>query len=327
MTASPAASFRTILGVGLESTYGTAVPPADFIPVNAPKNVTKPTFIGDTAWRGSMIKSYDTVLGVTHGELDWDGPVYVDTFGFLLASLLPDVVTTGSSAPYTHTFSALNSGNAQPKGITVTDFDGVQTLAYPGTKISELGIKFTADQLLTASVKGMSLAPATASAMTPSYSTVAAFAGWTPTISINSVARSTGSIVLDAEVDIKRTVEVVPGVTGSNTPALIWSGMLEVSGKLTVIQEDTVDYGYMTGNTQPPMSITFTRGSAGTTQAITLQMSKAAYTAAETDRGKDYVTMAISFDAKGNTTDVGASGGYSDIKVTLENAIAAGTYQ
>jgi hypothetical protein len=51
------------------------------------------------------------------------------------------------------------------------------------------------------------------------------------------------------------------------------------------------------------------------------------YESADISRGKDYVELPISFKAVANSTDVGASGGYSPIKVTLQNAITSGTYK
>jgi hypothetical protein len=44
------------------------------------------------------------------------------------------------------------------------------------------------------------------------------------------------------------------------------------------------------------------------------------------DRSKDFVEVEIDLNAQGNTTDVGATSGYSPIKWTLQNAKTSGTY-
>jgi hypothetical protein len=56
-------------------------------------------------------------------------------------------------------------------------------------------------------------------------------------------------------------------------------------------------------------------------------MSKCAISAADITRGKDYVEVPITWTAIANTTDIGTSGGYSPIKVTVQNAVTSGTYK
>ena len=44
------------------------------------------------------------------------------------------------------------------------------------------------------------------------------------------------------------------------------------------------------------------------------------------ERGEDFVQVSVDFNAQANTTDDGASGGFSPIKWVLQNAKASGTY-
>lgn len=321
------ASYRNIVGVAKEAVAGTPVPATDFIPVTAPKFAAKPNFAEDTAWRGSMVTSYDQVLGVIHGEIDFGGPVYADTFGYLLQHMLPDLATTGATDPYTTVFSALNSGNGQPVTTTFTSYDGAQTLQYPGAKLSDVTLKYTSDGLVEYTAKGMSLAPVATTEPTATYSASRAWAGWSAAVLIGGTAR-TSNILLDAEVDFKRTVTVVDGITGTSTPIFIWSGALDVTGKLTFVYDDDTDYLNMINNSAPSLSIVLSQGTVGTAGStkVGLQMTKCAYTDAAPDPGADYMKMAVSFKARANTTDAGASGGYSPIKATLINAKPSGTY-
>ena len=55
-------------------------------------------------------------------------------------------------------------------------------------------------------------------------------------------------------------------------------------------------------------------------------MTKCAFTVAKIERGKDFIELNVTYKAIANTTDVGATSGYSPIKVTLKNAKASGTY-
>jgi hypothetical protein len=55
-------------------------------------------------------------------------------------------------------------------------------------------------------------------------------------------------------------------------------------------------------------------------------MTKCAFQVAKVDRSQDYVTLDVTYKAIANSTDVGATSGYSPIKVTLQNAKASGVY-
>jgi hypothetical protein len=44
------------------------------------------------------------------------------------------------------------------------------------------------------------------------------------------------------------------------------------------------------------------------------------------ERGEDFVQVSVDFNAQSNTTDAGASGGFSPISWTLKNAKPSGTY-
>ncbi len=115
-------------------------------------------------------------------------------------------------------------------------------------------------------------------------------------------------------------------LTSTQTPAAIFLGPLTVKGKFQAfIDDDTELTRYLT-NTQPSLDFNWTTGSGAALVQLKLHMTSAAYTNAKITRGKDYVAIDAEFEAVANLTDAGASGGYSPIKATLQNAVAAGTY-
>ena len=79
-------------------------------------------------------------------------------------------------------------------------------------------------------------------------------------------------------------------------------------------------------NTQPAITINWSQGSGSTATQVQATVTKGAYVAAMIDRSKDFVEVEIDLNAQGNTTDAGATSGYSPIKWTLQNAKASGTY-
>jgi hypothetical protein len=74
------------------------------------------------------------------------------------------------------------------------------------------------------------------------------------------------------------------------------------------------------------MSIDFTAGAGATLTQVKFQMTKCAFTVAKVERGKDYIELNVNYKAMANTTDVGATAGFSPVKVVLQNAKTSGTY-
>jgi hypothetical protein len=91
------------------------------------------------------------------------------------------------------------------------------------------------------------------------------------------------------------------------------------------MEADTELTRYLT-NTQPAIVLDWAYGAGAAAVQIQATISDGAYTAAAIERSDDYVTITIDLNAIGNSTDAGASGGFSPIKWVLKNAKASGTY-
>jgi hypothetical protein len=271
-----------------------------------------------------MTETYAEIQTVKHSTFDFGGDVFADTFGFVLTGILGDLTTTGASAPYTHAISLLNTGDGQPPSYTLTDNYSVNTRQYPGAKFSDVDVKFSADGLLTYTAKTVALPSVTTTAPTASYTAVAPVASWTGTVTIGGTSSLS---VMDGNITFKRAVSVIDTVDASQAPHALWTGPLTVSGKLTLVMEDETQLTNYLTNTQPSLDVTFQTGAGAALQSVKFHMSQVAYQSADISRGKDYVELPIAFNAVANTTDIGASSGYSPIKCTLQNAIVAGTYK
>jgi len=123
MTAPPAtyASLKRVLGVAKEATPGTPVNPTMFIPFTKFDWNDKPTWLMDQGVRGVMANdSFAVIQGVEVGEIDFEGPAYADTVGFLLGNLLGDVTATGTATAPTGTLSALSNVGATSVSSSVS---------------------------------------------------------------------------------------------------------------------------------------------------------------------------------------------------------------
>lgn len=315
----PKSVAKSVLGLGVETVPGTAKPASVFIPVHTitPKDTV--TQLQDKGWRGSMVDAYDVQAGMIVGSLDYDGDVYLDSIGYPLAGMFGDVVETGSSAPYTHTFAVLNSGQGQPVSQTLTDYYAAGTRQYAYAMYSELDFKFSPDALLTYSAKTTTVGSQTTTTPTPSFSAVEALVGYAGVVTIGGTVFAE---MTDTEITVKRTVTAIKPINNSQVPSQIFSGPMTVEGKATLVMEDdTYLTQYLTG-AKTSLDFTFTQG----TGSIKFHMTKVNLSAADISRGKDYMELPISFKAFGNNTDIGASAGYGPLVVTLVNSVAAALY-
>lgn len=323
-------SVRSYVGIAKEVTEGTAVAPTAFLPVAIGKLKTADIIdpLMDEGLRGSLVKDYAYIPGRTHSTFDFGGAVFADTFGYPLAGLLGSVTTTGASAPFTHVISLKNASavaaDAQPTSFTLTDFYAANVRAYPGIAISEVAVSFSADGLLDFDAKGTGFASETVATPTPTFSTVLPTPVWQATVSIGGSAVSTA---VSGSVTMTRPVTPIFGISNTQDPFNIFLGALEVAGQFNFIMENDTELTRFLTNTQPAITLDWSNGAGATATQIACTLTKGAYTAAVIDRSKDYVEVVVDLTGIANTTDAGSTGGFSPIKWTLKNAVAASVYQ
>ena len=322
-------SVRSYLGIAKEATRGTAVAPTDFIPVM--KDALKPVDIVDplydTGLRGSNALNYNYIPGRTRSTVDYGGAVFADTVGYGIAGVLGEVVTTGSTAPFTHTISLFNSlavgGDVQPISYTLTDFYAVDVRSYPGCQFSDFSLKFNADGMLEYDSKTTGFASEVVSAPTPTFSTILPTPVWRGTVSVGGSLLSTA---MTGNIDMTRPATPIYGISSTQDPYQVFLGPLEVTGKITFVMEDDSELLNFLNNTQPAVVLNWAYGSGATEVQIQATLTKGAYTTGVIERGEDFVQVSVDFNAQANTTDDGASGGFSPIKWVLKNAKPSGTY-
>jgi hypothetical protein len=281
----------------------------------------------DTGLRGSNVVNYAYIQGRTRSTFDFGGAVFADTIGYGLAGLLGSVATTGASAPYTHTISLLNSltsdVDVQPISYTLTDFYAVDVRSYPGCQFSDFSLKFNADGMLEYDTKTTGWASSTVADPTPTFSTVLPTPVWRGTVTIGG---STVATAMEGSIEMTRGVTPIYGISNTQNPYQVFLGALEVTGNVKFVMENDSQLLAFLNNTQPAIVLNWSYGTGASLVQIQATITKGAYTAAVIERGDDFVSVAIEFNAQANTTDDGASGGYAPIKWVLQNAKASGTY-
>jgi hypothetical protein len=290
-----------------------------------PVDIVDPLY--DTGLRGSNALNYNYIPGRTRSTVDFGGAVFADTVGYGIAGVLGSVATTGASAPYTHTISLFNSltsgGDVQPISYTLTDFYAVDVRSYPGCQFSDFSLKFNADGMLEYDAKSTGWASEVVSDPTPTFSTLLPTPVWRGTVSVGG---STVATAMTGNIDMKRPATPIYGISATQDPYQVFLGPLEVTGKITFVMEDDSELLNFLNNTQPALVFNWAYGSGAAEVQIQATLTKGAYTTGVIERGEDFVQVSVDFNAQANTTDDGASGGFSPIKWVLKNAKPSGTY-
>jgi hypothetical protein len=290
-----------------------------------PVDIVDPLY--DTGLRGSNALNYNYIPGRTRSTVDFGGAVFADTVGYGIAGLLGSVATTGASAPYTHTISLFNSlasgGDVQPISYTLTDFYAVDVRSYPGCQFSDFSLKFNADGMLEYDAKSTGWASETVSDPTPTFSTILPTPVWRGTVSVGGSAVSTA---MTGNIDMKRPATPIYGISNTQDPYQVFLGPLEVTGKITFVMDNDNQLLNFLNNSQPALVFNWAYGAGASAVQIQATLTKGAYTTGVIERGEDFVQVSVDFNAQANTTDDGASGGFSPIKWVLKNAKPSGTY-
>lgn len=328
---------KQFVGFAKETTPGTPVAMTVTMPVDSFDPEDKVTPLIDSALRGSMAEEYNYIAGVKHSEFTGKGPMFMDSAGFLVMNMLGDITTTGASAPFSHAISLLNSGTAQPGTLTITDWQGPPAAnfarQFTGCCLSELTISGKAESdLVMCEWKGLGWASNIAAAAPTSAPTTALpIAVWRSLVGIAGPATggTLDSTLGDWELKITRKLDQIFTAQNSQNPFITQRGSLAATMKLdfAAVGVETNALLMFLNNTQPQIQIIIDNGGTlGAALGMTIDVQVGAFDTDKIDRGAEAVAYSGTVKPMANTTNAGASGGYSPVKVTLRNALAAGTY-
>lgn len=325
-------SAKRVLGGAKEVTQGTAVVPPTFTyPCDDFVEEDKPVQITDKASRGSMGEDMGRIQGVSHGEFTGTGPYFGDVIGNFLLNTLGDLTTT-LATPNSHAFSTLNSGTAQPPSHTLAQWQGLpatnQSRIFPGSSLSELTFKGNTETgLVSVDFKGQCFPSAIAGAIyTYTPSTIAAIAAWRTSIGLGGTAvGAPNKTIKEWSVTIAREISVEWTAQNLQAPYIIQRGGVKVTGELTFSKPaDETALLYFLNNTLPQLQIVVDNGIVGAGQInLQIDVQQAAFDSAKIDFSDVAIGYGAAFTGIFNSTNAGASGGLSPIKVTIKNAVAS----
>lgn len=324
--AGPFASALRFAGVAKEATKGTFVAATDYIPITKFDAQDTTTWIEDTGLRGSMVARYNKVAGPLFSEISMGGDVFPDSIGYVLSGFFGEVATTGASAPFTHTFDIQNTGSTtqgQPTAFSFTDYQSVEGRGYPGQQVTDLQFTWDGEKALKWDAKSVGFASATQTKPTQSFSGVTLLPGW---LCAFKIAGSTSLQLVDAQISLKRPVKPINTADGTQAPLAIWAGPAEATGKCVIVVDTITQLTNYLAGTKTALDFNWAQGAGAAAVQFNPHFTNCNYDLVKTGSGKDYVEYEITWEALGNTTDVGTSGGYSIGKTIIQNAKPAATY-
>ena len=297
--------------------------PTAYLPVEKFAPVDTYAQLYDKTLRGYQVDSFAAVAGVRTSAWDLSGPIFADTFPYILGGLFGSEDVSGSG-PYAHAFGVLNTGTYQPSAYALYFYDGYNCRIFSG-KFTETTIAIDPKALMMHTTKYIGRASGVVSTPTVATSTILPTTSWSASTTIGS---STSLVCLTGEITFSRlNAEEVITLQGIQDPYTVWVGQMSVKGKFDIVKEDDTQLSNYFNESQPVLKWTALTGSGATQTGITVQSTKANFETAKTDaNGKGFVMESFTFESLANTTDKTTSGtGVSPAKVTVTNATSGGT--
>ena len=116
MPNNPVLTALTSIGVAIEATAGTFVPPVHWVPVSSAKIEDALKYFTDKAYRGLAAERYGDYQLVGNGMLNYAGPLYPDASSYWFHGMFGNRLDT--AAPTSTTTTGTNSAGATALTIT-----------------------------------------------------------------------------------------------------------------------------------------------------------------------------------------------------------------
>jgi len=308
------------LGIGLEATRGTLASSFIYIPVKAPAWTPNPAILPVTGLIGDMNAIQGQAAGQRFDDFTFGCDVFADSFPHLIRAALGSADTkVGTTAPYGHSFSLLNTGSGQPPSYSLIYFDALDANQLLACQLDTLNVTWTSDGLLATSPKFVCNPATVVSLTTPTYSAEVPIPAWDAIISIGGTPITKA---VSGEIVIGRGTKPIPAVTGTQAYYQNFaSSLVTDASKLTVVMESDTEMNYFLANTLGvALDLKFTNP-ASATEYIQFHYSTVGWTKAVKNPGKEWMEVDLEYRGLPNTTDATA-GGRSPMKVTIANAVS-----
>lgn len=273
---------RGALGIALETTRGTPVVPAYWIPAQTISFADKIESAAEDQGLGNIADqdSFYVTMQMAEGEIE--AQLYDSGLGYILSSLLGAVPVTTGSNPYTHTFT-LSSTN-QAKSLTLYWSDPDRSYIFPLAIVDSFQMSVEPNGLVNYTVGFKSKTARNWASQTPSYTAVGSkflhqHVQVRLAATVGTLGAATAISLKSLELNIGRNTIYDP-VIGTVEPEDILSQQISVEGSLNLNLEDDTYRNFMLANTYRAMEIKLLRS---TSSSLQLQFPRVNFTEWEPD--------------------------------------------
>lgn len=242
---------RVSLGVGRESTRGTGVSAALWIPAAEFDFQQKINSQDIAGAYGKIMGTETSKIMQLYGQGTIGMNVRANAIGYFLTQLFGDVdsVLTASGV-YTHTFNLTHSNQHPTLSVYMKDPNKSERFLRAG--LESLNLKFTPEGVATAEIGFMSEPPED-SAATADFTT-ADYVFAPSTVSVKLASAQSGLTGATATPVNNLEINFVKGAdpdfaSGSNTPNDIYNTALEVTGSFERVFDGDTEHDYVFSNT------------------------------------------------------------------------------
>lgn len=289
----------THLGLGIESTDGTAVVATAWVPGMRYRPQDLPQYIPDTGLRGTANQLYGMYLGTKHSTYSLEGMAYPLSLGNFLAAVFGADAITGTT-DITHTFTVADTVPSYTLSDTYLGQAGVGR-QWPGSKCNRLQLKFTPEAGLSYTASFIGWPSATYTPETTTFETDDFFLGWQGAVTFGGTADAALS---SFAVDIQRVgSKPVFSAADTQTPYDIFIGEAKATVQMEFYMSADTEYAYALSEGTETTVVTVTQNASSA--KLTLQMTDLQFTKPTINRGQKYVTVELSGEPVYNSTDSG----------------------
>lgn len=249
------------IGIGIESTQGTPVAAAYWIPVQGYSYDDKIELVKNDSAMGRIEEYNDADIVKLWSEGDYDGKLFLNSLGAELVALFgqsPSSAQRTITGVYDHTFTLKNDNDH--KSLTIGYKDAVQQISFPFAMIDSWSLEVAVDDYVKRSISLIGKKSASAS-HTPAFTNEIEFIPSQISFKTASTAAGLGAAsainVTAFNMEVSKNVEPLY-VLGSNEPNDIINKQFNVTGSVELYFEDTTHRDIVMANTHKAIRIRMT---------------------------------------------------------------------
>jgi len=299
------------VGIGIESTQGTAVAAEYWIPVQGYSYDDKVEIVKNDSAMGRIEEFNDGDITKLWGEGDYEGKIFLNSVGAELVALFgqsPVSTQRATSGVYDHAYTLKNDNDH--KALTVAYEDGIQEISFPFAILDSWSLEVAVDDYVKRSISLIGQKSESAS-HTPAFTNEVEFIPSQVSFKMASaqsgLAGASAINVTAFNMEVKKNAEPLY-VLGSNEPHDIVNKQFGVTGSIELYFENETYRDYVFGNTHRAIRIDMTDAATdlGSSHNPQLYFDLNEVVFEEFERSwdaNDPLTQTLNFEALFNLTD------------------------